>query len=138
MLIRKADAADIPGILALAGTLSLDHPGMEKDAFWVAVEDGDIVGMVGLKSHPDALELCSLGVNPRFRGRGLGAALVEALMAEARGAEVFLATAIPAFFERAGFVRAPKVPPSLLERKGTAWCEGCDRGSCTFMVRRPH
>ncbi len=135
MNIRKAEEKDIPGILALAATLSLDHPGMEKDEFWVAEEAGDIVGIVGLKRHPDCLELCSLGVNPRFRGRGLGASLVETLMAVS-STDVCLATAIPGFFEKHGFAPMAAVPKSLSARKGTDWCEGCDRGSCTFMVRR--
>ncbi len=135
MNIRKAEDRDIPGILALAATLSLDHPGMEKDEFWVAEEAGEVVGIVGLKRHPDCLELCSLGVNPRFRGRGLGAALIEALMA-AYPAEVCLATAIPGFFEIHGFARMEAAPQSLSARKGTDWCEGCSGRSCAFMVRR--
>lgn len=135
MQIRKAEAADIPGILALAGTLSLDHPGMERDDFWVGEEGGDIVGIVGLKKHPDCFELCSLGVNPRFRGRGVGASLVKALLA-ATPSDVYLATAIPGFFEKLGFNRTATVPHSLAARRGTAWCEGCDRESCTIMVGR--
>jgi N-acetylglutamate synthase-like GNAT family acetyltransferase len=135
MQVRKAEKMDMPGILALAGTLSLDHPGMERDDFWVGVERGDIIGIVCLKKHPDCLELCSLGVNPRFRDRGVGASLVEALLT-ATPSDVYLATAIPGFFEKLGFIRTSTVPRSLSDRQGTAWCEGCDRESCTIMVGR--
>ncbi len=87
MRVRRAGEADIPAIVELAKSLGLDYPGMEKDRLWVAEEgkDGRIVGLVALKKHPDCLELCSLGVAPSERGKGIAKALVGALMAEARG-----------------------------------------------------
>jgi len=137
MRVRKAKKADFPGIVALARDLGLDYPGMEEDSLWVAVEGGRIAGIVGLKKHPDCLELCALGVEPGHQGQGLARALVRSLLHAAR-ADVFLATVIPAFFERCGFVRVADGPRSLSDKRGTAWCDGCDLKSCTVMVsRRP-
>ena len=136
MRVRKAKKADFPEIIALAGDLGLDYTGMEEDAFWVAEADGRIAGIVGLKKHPDCLELCALGVEPGSRGQGLARDLVRSLLDSAR-ADVFLATIIPAFFERCGFVRVADGPRSLSDKRGTDWCEGCDRKSCTVMVNRP-
>lgn len=56
---------------------------------WVAVEEADDVGMVRCAAdanRPDALLLLSLWVAPRVRGRGVGDALVEAVVAHARDA----------------------------------------------------
>jgi len=136
MRTRKAKEADVPNIIDLAGDLGLDYSGMEEDAFWVAESDGRIAGIVGLKKHPDCLELCALGVEPGNRGQGFAGALVRSLLEAAR-ADVFLATIIPAFFERFGFVRVADGPRSLSDKRGTDWCEGCDRKSCTVMVNRP-
>lgn len=135
MQVRKAKKADLPEIRALAGKLGLDYPGMEGDRFWVADESGRVTGMVGLKEHPDCLELCALGVDPGHRGQGIAAALVRALLDAVR-ADVHLATIIPSFFERCGFVKVAAGPRSFLEKWDTAWCEGCDRKSCTIMVSR--
>jgi N-acetylglutamate synthase-like GNAT family acetyltransferase len=106
---------------------------MESDRFWVAKEDGRVLGIVGLKRHPDCLELVGLGVDPGGRSRGLGRTLVEALLAAA-GDDVFLATVIPEYFERCGFQRVAATPPGMA--KDPSWCEGCQKERCTIM-RRP-
>lgn len=134
MRVRKALPEDIPQAVRLAASLGLDYPGMEKDRFWVAEDDRRIVGIVGLKKHPDCLELCALGVEADRRGKGVAKALVEALMAEAPG-PVHLATVIPAFFEALGFERTPDMPRSFIEKRRTSWCDGCDLSLCTVMLR---
>ena len=135
MRARKAREADLPRIIELARSLGLDYPGMETDRLWVAEDEVRIIGAVAMKQQPDCLELCALGVEPGERGKGVARALVEALMAEAPG-PVHLATVIPGFFEECGFVRTPDVPRSFIEKRNTAWCNGCDRSLCTVMLRK--
>mgnify|MGYP001389474496 CR=1 FL=1 len=134
MRVRKARPEDIPRAVQLARSLGLDYPGMEADPLWVAGEAAEIVGLVALKKQTDCLELCALGVDPRFREKGLGKALVEALMEEAP-ADVHLATVSPGFFEACGFERAADVPATFAAKRKTAWCEGCPRERCTIMLR---
>lgn len=108
---------------------------MESDDLWIAEEDGRVAGVVALKTHPDCLELCALGVDPEYRGRGVAKALVEALMAEAPG-DVHLATIIPRFFKACGFhIIRKRVPPTFPAKRRTAWCDGCPREHCTVMRR---
>ena len=133
MKIRKARREDGPRIRTLAASLALDYPGMESDPAWCADDGERIVGSVCLLSHPDSLELVALGVDPDFRGRGLGKRLVEALLGET-AAYVHLATVIPDFFAACGFVRIDDMPAGM--RKDPSWCEGCDRSRCAVMVRK--
>lgn len=105
---------------------------MEKDEFWMAEEDGRILGVVGLKRHRDCLELLSLCVATNRRKSGIGAGLVRAVTGEVRG-PIHLATVIPRFFEKFGFIKAPLIPVGM--KKDPSWCEGCDRSLCTVMVR---
>jgi N-acetylglutamate synthase-like GNAT family acetyltransferase len=135
MRIRRAAPPDRAPIRLLAGKLGLDYPGMEGDAFWLAEDDGETVGAIGLIRHPDCLELVGLGVGESRRGSGLGRALVGALLAETPG-DVYLATIVPDFFALCGFVRAPSAPASIATRKGTAWCDGCPGERCVVMVRK--
>jgi N-acetylglutamate synthase-like GNAT family acetyltransferase len=135
MRVRKALPEDVPPAVDLARRLGLDFPGLGTEALWVAAEDGRIVGLVALKTHPDCLELCALGVEPDRRGAGVAKALVEALMAETSG-DVHLATIIPGFFEACGFSRARDIPPTFPSRRETFWCEGCPQERCTVMWRR--
>lgn len=133
--MRKAGEADLPAITALARSLDLDYPGMDNDTFWVAEEEGRIFGMVGLKQHPDCLELCALGVDLHHRSRGTGRALVAELK-RATAADIHLGTVIPGFFESCGFVKTEEIPGTFLKKRKTAWCEGCDVDLCTVMVSR--
>jgi len=135
MHVRKAGKMDLPQIIELARSLGLDYSGMEKDGFWVADEGGRVIGIVALKKHPDCLELCSLGVEPAHRGKGIAGVLVASLLAEAP-ADIHLATVIPGFFEALGFERTQDVPRSFVEKRQTAWCDGCDRRLCTVLVRK--
>jgi len=132
MLIRKANEKDLPHIVRLARKFDLDYEGMEADAFWVAEADGRIAGIVGLRRHSDCRELCSLGVDESFRGRGLGRELVQALI-EATEGDIYLATIIPRYFEKAGFVRVSEFPISMVKK--AEWCAGCDRNFCAVMLR---
>jgi len=132
MRIRKARPSDIPEIRKLTVSLGLDYPGMEEDRIWVAEENGRLWGMVALLAHPDCLELVALGVDPDVRSTGLGSRLIETLM-DAAAANVYLATVIPGYFERHGFIRTDHVPRGMA--KDPAWCEGCPKERCTVMVR---
>ena len=110
MRVRKIDPGEAAPVVALARVLGLDYPGMEADELWAAEGEGRIAGLVALKKHTDCLELCALGVDPAFRGRGVARALVEALLAEAPG-DVHLATIIPEFFEARGFASSKTISP---------------------------
>jgi N-acetylglutamate synthase-like GNAT family acetyltransferase len=134
MRVRKARPEDIPRAVELARRLDLDYPGMESDLLWVAEESAEIVGLVALKENPDCLELCGLGVEPRFRGKNVGTDLVEAVMAAAPG-RVHLATIIPEFFETCGFEKSAGIPATFPEKRKTAWCDGCPQEHCTVMSR---
>ena len=133
MRIRSAKKEDFGGIIRLAEAYGLDYSDMESDAYWVAVDGKKIIGIIGLKRHPECAELCSLGVDEGFRGRGIGQRLVRALLKKA-GGEIYLATIIPAFFQKFGFEKAPLVPASMIKKSD--WCLGCRRELCTVMVRK--
>ncbi|MEW5901628.1 MAG: GNAT family N-acetyltransferase [Acidobacteriota bacterium] len=133
MRIRRARPEDWPEIFRLAQKYSLDYPGMEADEFWVAEEKGELVGIVGLKAFPAGQELCALGVEEYWRGRGLGRRLVRAILKRA-GRDLYLATVVPGFFSRLGFRKAEAIPSSML--KDPAWCAGCAKDGCTVMVMK--
>jgi len=133
MKVRTAGKADFAQIRALAASFSLDYCDMEEDDFWVAAEGKRVVGACGLKKHPDCQEICSLGVAEGFRKKGLGKRLVAALL-EASAGDIYLTTIIPDYFEKLGFQRADRVPPSLL--KPEEWCSGCPRDRCRVLVKK--
>ena len=90
--------------------------------------DGHIVGTASLKVYSTTLaEIAALAVHDSQQGRGVGRALVESLLEDARALglrEVFGLTRKPMFFLRLGFRSAEKAEFPL---KVWADCARCPR-----------
>jgi amino-acid N-acetyltransferase len=99
-----------------------------KEYMVAEAPDGAIVGSAGLKIYSTALaEVGGLAVRDDQQGRGVGKALVEALLSDARAlglTEVFGLTRKPLFFLRLGFRMAEKEEFPL---KVWADCARCPR-----------
>ena len=97
--------------------------------------DGGIVGCGSLKVYSLQLaEVAGLAVRASYQGGGVGRALTEALIAEARAhgiAEVLALTRKPTFFLKLGFVLAEKEHFPL---KVWADCARCPRQNCCDEV----
>ena len=95
------------------------------------LEGGAIVGCGSLKVYSVALaEVAGLAVRADWQGSGIGRALLEALLAEARAyglAEVLALTRKPTFFQKLGFVTAEREHFPL---KVWADCARCPRQNC--------
>jgi 8-oxo-dGTP pyrophosphatase MutT (NUDIX family)/N-acetylglutamate synthase-like GNAT family acetyltransferase len=76
-VVREATPQDIPGIenSLIANRLKFDD--MDNTIWWIAVVRDLSSGTVGITPHEDCVELTGLTVDPLFRGRGLGHAMVE-------------------------------------------------------------
>ena len=84
--------------------------------FWVAELDGAVVGCGALHVlWEDLAEVRTVAVDPALRGHGIGHALVDQLVKQARNlglARVFVLTFETAFFARHGFVAIEDAPVS--------------------------
>ena len=116
---RPAEFDAIAGLLRAADLPVEDLNAAMLDAFVVAVEGRACVGVVGLENHGSSALLRSLAVEPRYRSRGLGARLVDAVETEARARGVaalyLLTTTATTFFERVGYAAHDRaaVPPAI-------------------------
>ena len=92
---------------------------------------GSIVGCGSLKVYSQTLgEIAGLAVHPDAQGSGVGRALMETLVAEARASglsEVLALTRKPAFFLKLGFLPSEKEHFPL---KVWADCARCPRQNC--------
>ena len=115
--VRRARTQDVPGIRALVDAYTGDRRLLEKatvtlyedvQEFWVAVDEELVVGCGALHVlWEDLAEVRTLAVAPGLHGRGVGAALLERLMGNARELgvrRVFCLTFETGFFGRHGFV----------------------------------
>ncbi len=96
--------------------------------FLVAETDGRFAGCCALAVlTPDLAEVRSLAVLPEAGGRGVGRALVDACVAEAKRLglrRVFALTLVPEFFERCGFTLTSL---GRLPEKSASECPVCPK-----------
>ena len=96
--------------------------------FFVAAHGDQVLGCCALAVlTADLAEVRSLAVVPEVSGRGVGRALVDACVAEARRLglrRVFALTLVPEFFEKCGFTL---VSLGRLPEKSTAECPVCPK-----------
>ncbi len=111
---RLATPADIDAIVALIAEhpdqlLARTHDDVAQliDTMWVIEIDGDIAGCCCLEVYSAKIaEVRSLAVRDRYRGRGFGARLAEAAVAEARRRripQILVVTSAVGFFNRLNF-----------------------------------
>lgn len=130
--LRPAAPDDLPSVLSLLGEARLPTQGVEPRAlpdFIVAERDGKLVGVVGLEIYRDSALLRSAAVDPRWRGTGVGRALVERALDLAREHGIqdvyLLTTTAEHYFPRFGFccVNRESVPEAV--RDSVEFREAC-------------
>jgi len=99
--VRPAGLADVPALQRIAGLayqqyvprigrppapMTADYSAqVAAGLVWVAVEDGDVLGLLVLHREADHAELENVAVAPAAQGRGVGAALMAHAEAVATG-----------------------------------------------------
>jgi amino-acid N-acetyltransferase len=134
-VIRKARVKDLRGIQALINTFarrdlmlprSLNELYENIRDFWVAEQDGKVIGCAALHiCWDDLAEIKSVAVVTHKQGKGIGRQLVDVCIDEARGLgsrKVFVLTYKPGFFKKFGFRR---IKNSALPHKIWAECINC-------------
>jgi amino-acid N-acetyltransferase len=134
-VIRKARLTDVKAIHALVNAYALEGQLLPRALtelyeclrdFYVWEEEGRIVGVCGLHvAWEDLAEVRSLAVDSSAKGRGIGRALVERCLEEARDLaipRIFALTYQEGFFSNLGFVEVDK---QTLPQKIWADCLKC-------------
>jgi len=129
MYVRDAKNRDEAWLLDAIERLGLDDIAFRSRDYVIAVDQdsGDRAGFGRLRLHrgddgeADRIELTGIGVLPEWRGRGVGAHVVERLVdtADAEGFEtVYVLTDQPEYLTQFGFERVDTddLPPALSDR----------------------
>jgi len=109
--LRQASEEDFPAIEQLLRATKLPVDGVKDslDSFVVAENDASIVGVAGVERCGRYGLLRSVAVDPQMRGRGIGGALIERLVADSRDKEIpelyLLTTTAEEYFPAFGFAR---------------------------------
>ncbi len=119
--LATATGADLAAVRALLEELKLPSAdvGAGEQHFVVAREGATLVGCVGVEMYGESALLRSLAVAPARQRAGLGKALTERAISEARGRGArrafLLTTTAEAYCRRLGFetIGRESVPPDL-------------------------
>ena len=135
---RPHDVADGLDLLRRAELSEKDVAERWGHYFVVREDDGRVVGVAGLEVHGENGLLRSVAVDEDYRGQGLGARLVEAILERSErlslGAVYLLTTDARDYFARLGFADCPREEaPSAI---GASWefTTGCP-ATAAFMKR---
>jgi amino-acid N-acetyltransferase len=143
--VRRARTADVPGIVALVDSYAQERILLGKERvtlyedvqeFQVAVGDGGrIVGCGALHVlWEDLAEVRTLAAHPDVRGRGVGYAILDALVEQARDlgvSRLFCLTFEVKFFSRNGFGVIDGTP--VLPEVYTELLHSMDEGVAEFL-----
>lgn len=112
--IRPASADDLPTVEDLLTKTNLPVEGVKESigSFIVAENDGRVVGVGGVERCGDYGLLRSVAVDPAARGRGIGAAMTERLIADSKASGLhalyLLTNTAENYFPSFGFDKAPR------------------------------
>jgi len=134
ILIRNAEKSDLPAIQRLLSTYFLDIEELKPEDFMLAEDETKVLGCAALirsgSSEKDFLEIHSIAVHPNFRGKGIGARLMNQLISTSmeQDTELYVRTTAPGFFVKIGFERIPNSDKLWLWED----CASCEHfGNCT-------
>ncbi len=138
---RPATADDLSAVEDLLTITNLPVDGVKDsiESFVVAESGGHVVGVGGVELCGDYGLLRSIAVDPATRGRGVGAAMTEILIAasEATGlrALYLLTTTAENYFPSFGFDKMPRETVPLQIQQTAEFSDICP--SSATVMRRP-
>lgn len=129
--------APIVALLSQSGLPTADLDAAKLRDFIVALDGGEVVGVVGLERFGEHALLRSLAVAQGWRDQGLGRALVEAI--EARAAAlgtrslVLLTQTAAAFFAARGYAPIPRAQAPAAVHESTEFTALCPATSVCMI-----
>jgi N-acetylglutamate synthase-like GNAT family acetyltransferase len=144
MMLRAEPARphDLRGALELLGRSELTQQDVSEGwghYFVVREDDGRVIGVAGLELHAEDGLLRSVAVDEDYRGQGLAAALIEAVLERAQRVglrSVYLLTTTGRdYFARRGFKDCARDAAPPLIRESWEFKSGCP-STAAFMQRR--
>jgi amino-acid N-acetyltransferase len=140
-LFRKATAVDGPAIRVLLedANLPTESLGGTLTSFFVAEHDGMIIGVAGFEYYGNDALLRSVAIQPRLRNAGIGSALVDWMLTEAKKSQirriVLLTETAKNFFEKKGFTVVPRSAiQNTAMTRSSEFVTACPVSATTMML----
>ena len=131
--VRKATADDENAVVEILKEVDIYYKALEFKGFWVAEENGGVLGCARLEKFPDFFYLSCVATAPSRARSGVARAILTTLLKGLKK-DVYLYTIMPDLFKKFGFRAAE--PARGMPTKERYECEACHPERCVTMVRR--
>jgi N-acetylglutamate synthase-like GNAT family acetyltransferase len=111
----KIQACDPPTFELIRSYISefeLDDRALQPEQFLIAIINDKLAGFGRIREYAECTEMCSMGVLPEFRNKGVAKELTKALI-QKTVKPLYLVCIIPHFFENFNFKIVTTYPPEL-------------------------
>ena len=115
MEIKTCNASEFELVKKYIAELELDDRKLLKEQFVIAVSDGELIAFGRVREYDNFSELCSMGVIPKARSKGVSKIVFQALIDKAQKTK-YLACIIPDYFIPFGFEICDDYPPEMQDK----------------------
>lgn len=115
LILNTPSTADFDAIKKYISEFELDDRVLQINEFTAAYLNNVLVGFGRLRQYENCCEICTLGVLPDCRRKGIGIAITKKLIEKATS-DCYLVCIIPEYFKPMGFEETELFPPELLNK----------------------
>ncbi|MEO6903624.1 MAG: GNAT family N-acetyltransferase [Bacteroidia bacterium] len=112
LVLKRPTTKEFEQIKNYIQQLELDNRNLKQAQFIVATSNKKVVGFGRLLQLTDCMELCSLGVVPLYRRKGIGKKIIGELISQT-SQPIYLVSIIPDFFLLFGFKKTENYPTTI-------------------------
>ncbi len=138
--LRPATLADWPQVAQLLSAMQLPLDGAQEhlSGFMLALRDGQLVGCAALERYGEAALLRSVAVRTEARSSGVGRALVNAVLAQARAGGVrqvvLLTETAHSYFSSFGFRKISRAETPEAVQASAEFTTACPQSAIVMVL----
>jgi N-acetylglutamate synthase-like GNAT family acetyltransferase len=110
---RNPTSVEFEQIIDYIREFDLDDRELQPHQFIAAFDQNELIGFGRIWKHQNCQEICTLGVRPEYRNKGVGRSIMRKLVKACAGNDIYLVCIIPDFFKPLNFEVVAHFPPEI-------------------------
>lgn len=114
-IVTSCSKSQFEDVVKYIAQFELDDRELKPEEFVTLSDEKELVGFGRVREHKTCSELCSLGVVEKYRDKGVGKQLMQAMIQKATQVP-YLVCIIPSYFEDFGFSICHDYPAEIEDK----------------------